>query len=287
VSLEIKRVSYTYSPGTPFERQALQDINVSFQRGEFTGIIGHTGSGKSTLIQHLNGLIAPTEGHVFIDTINIHDKTAEARQAKRRVGMVFQYPEHQLFEETVYADIAFGPRNAGLDEQEIEQRVRYGLDFVGLDYNQFKDRSPFSLSGGQMRRVAIAGVIALKPDYLILDEPTAGLDPQGRDEILAQIQRLHKKTGVTVLLISHNMEEIVRLAQRIVVMHRGRIVLDGAPKALFKNSALQLEQAGIRAPEITRLMQELVKRGKPVNEDVLTLEEAEREIILWAGRKCK
>lgn len=284
MSLELTGVSYIYSPGTPYQRQALHDINVKFMPGEFIGIIGHTGSGKSTLVQHLNGLLPPTAGQVRIESIDISDKTIEARRARKKVGMVFQYPEHQLFEETVYADIAFGPRNAGLDAKEIEERVRYGMRFAGLDYDAFKDRSPFSLSGGQMRRAAIAGVIALQPAYLILDEPTAGLDPRGRDEILGQIHHLHQKTGITVVLVSHNMEDIVRLAKRIVIMHCGTIHLDGNPKDIFAQDPAFLEQAGIRLPEISRLMWDLANKGKPVKTSALTIKEAIAEIKPWARR---
>jgi energy-coupling factor transport system ATP-binding protein len=283
MSIELSGVSFTYSPGTPYERQALRNINIRFCQGEFTGVIGHTGSGKSTLIQHLNGLVKPTTGQVYVDGIDINARSVEAGQAKRRVGMVFQYPEHQLFEETVFADVAYGPRNSGLDDAQVEERVQYGLRFAGLDYHEFKDRSPFSLSGGQMRRVAIAGVIALKPDFLVLDEPTAGLDPQARDEILAQFHRLHVETGVTVLLVSHNVEDVVRLAKRIVIMQEGTILLDGSPHSVFNHDPKVLEQAGIRAPEMKRLMLGLAKRGKPVRTNTLTVAEALSEILAWRG----
>lgn len=286
MSIEVKDVSFVYSVGTPYERQALRNINVAFSKGEFCGILGHTGSGKSTLIQHLNGLIKPTAGQVHIDGVDINSRTAEAKQKKRRIGMVFQYPEHQLFEETVFADIAYGPRNRGLDAEQIEERVRYGLRFVGLDYSEYKDRSPFSLSGGQMRRVAIAGVIALKPDYLVLDEPTAGLDPQARDEILEQFRRLHVETGVTILLVSHNVEDVVRFAKRIIVMQEGSILLDGSPHSVFNHDKeLLLQQAGMRLPEMARLMAELAGRGKPVRTNILTVEEALEEILVWSGGK--
>lgn len=285
MSLELDGVSYNYSDGAAYARQALCNVSVSFAPGEFIGIIGHTGSGKSTLIQHLNGLLVPTVGTARIDGIDISQKTLEAKQARRKVGMVFQYPEHQLFEETVYADIAFGPRNAGVDPEKIEERVRYGMRFARLDYNEFKDRSPFSLSGGQMRRAAIAGVIALQPAYLILDEPTAGLDPRGRDEILGEIDQLHRETGITVVLVSHNMEEVVRFAKRILVMHEGSILLEGSPHQIFGQDMTLLEQAGICLPEITRLMRELAGKGKPVKTNVLTIKEAIAEIKPWAGRK--
>jgi len=283
MSIELSDVSFTYSPGTPYERKALQNINIKFFQGEFTAVIGHTGSGKSTLIQHLSGLVNPTMGQVYVDGININARSVDAKQVKRRIGMVFQYPEDQLFEETVFADVAFGPRNHSLNNAQVEERVRYGLSFVGLDYHEYKDRSPFSLSGGQMRRVAIAGVIALKPDYLVLDEPTAGLDPQARNEILAQFYRLHVETGVTVVMVSHNIEEVVRLAKRIVIMQEGTILLDGSPRSVFKHDSKVLERAGIRSPEVTRLMMELAKRGKPVRTDILTVEEAMTEILAWRG----
>jgi energy-coupling factor transport system ATP-binding protein len=252
--------------------------------GEVIGLIGHTGSGKSTLIQHLNGLLTPTTGQVFVEGTDINKKSPDAKLARRKIGMVFQYPEHQLFEETVYADIAFGPHNTGIDGEEIEERVRYGMSFAGLDYEELKDRSPFSLSGGQMRRVAIAGVIALQPDYLILDEPTAGLDPRGRDEILGQIYRLHQDTGITVVLVSHNMEEILRFAKRILLMSEGAILIDGTPQDILALDPELLEQTGIRLPELTRLMRKLAERGKPVKNSALTVNEALAEIKPWARR---
>lgn len=284
MSLELVDVSYTYSPGTPYARQALRNINVRFMPGEVIGLIGHTGSGKSTLIQHLNGLLTPTTGQVFVEGTDINKKSPDAKLARRKIGMVFQYPEHQLFEETVYADIAFGPHNTGIDGEEIEERVRYGMSFAGLDYEELKDRSPFSLSGGQMRRVAIAGVIALQPDYLILDEPTAGLDPRGRDEILGQIYRLHQDTGITVVLVSHNMEEILRFAKRILLMSEGAILIDGTPQDILALDPELLEQTGIRLPELTRLMRKLAERGKPVKNSALTVNEALAEIKPWARR---
>jgi len=282
MSLALAGVSYTYRPDTPYERLALKNINLKIMPGEFVGIIGHTGSGKSTLVQHLSGLLTPTEGRIFIDGVDIGGNTPEAKGARRKVGMVFQYPEHQLFEETVYADVAFGPRNAGADQDEVEARVRYAMCFAGLNYEEFKDRSPFSLSGGQMRRAAIAGVIALQPSYLILDEPTAGLDPHGRDEILAGIQRLYREGGLTVVLVSHNMAEVVRLAKRIIVLHEGEIFFDGPPRAVFAQDRQFLAQAGIRLPAISQLMRELASKGKPVKTNVLTVDEAVKEIVPWA-----
>jgi energy-coupling factor transport system ATP-binding protein len=276
-------VGYTYMPGTPYERQALTDINLTIERGEFVGIIGHTGSGKSTLVQHLNGLLKPTAGQVTVDDTDLHGKGPETRQARLRVGMVFQYPEHQLFEETVAADIAFGPRNLGLTEEEIERRVHKAMQFAGLDFEKFAGRSPFQLSGGQMRRVAIAGVVALEPEYLILDEPSAGLDPRGRDAIFGEIRELHKNTGNTVILVTHNMEEVARLATRLIVMDHGRIVLDGKPADIFRTGREQLKAAGVDVPHVTILLSCLRQNGLDVDETVLTLDDA-ADTIYQAAR---
>lgn len=284
MSLVLDDVSYRYNADMPSECQALSNIRLKLMPGEFVGIIGHTGSGKSTLVQHFNGLLTPTTGRVYVDGTDIGPKTPASKQARMRVGMVFQYPEHQLFEETVYDDVAFGPRNAGADPGEVEERVRFGMSFAGLEYAEFKDRSPFSLSGGQMRRAAIAGVIALQPAYLILDEPTAGLDPRGRDEILAGIKRLHEERQTTVILVSHNMEEIVRLAKRLIILQQGAIIFDGSPRAAFALDQKILEQAGIRLPMLPRLMRELAAKGKPVSTNVFTINEAIEEIIPWARR---
>ncbi len=278
-------VSYIYMKGTPYERTAIQRINLTIDRGEFVGIIGHTGSGKSTLVQHLNGLLKPVSGEVCIDGININAKTAEAKTARRKVGMVFQYPEHQLFEETVYADIAFGPRNYGLTELEVEQRVRKALAFVGLNYEEFAKRSPFQLSGGQMRRVAIAGVIALEPEYLVLDEPSAGLDPRGREEIFNQIIDLHKKTGVAVILVSHNMEDIARMANRLIVMNCGSVILEGAPREVFRHKGDILQSAGVDVPQITALFSKLQARGMAVDNSAITVEDAVNDILRAVRRQ--
>lgn len=286
MSIIFDNVTYTYMPGTPYQRTAIQNINLTINRGEFVGIIGHTGSGKSTLVQHMNGLIAPSSGQVTVDGIDLKQKNQEAREARRRVGMVFQYPEHQLFEETIYQDIAFGPKNMGLSEDQIESRIRRAMDFVGLDYETFKDRSPFNLSGGQMRRVAIAGVIALEPDYLALDEPAAGLDPCGRDEIFGQIVKLHQKTGITVILVSHNMEDIARFADRVLVMNNGQVSLDGSPKEIFSSGRETLREAGVDVPPITTLIEKLRAGGLAISNEALTPEAAAEEIYQAVrGRK--
>jgi len=280
----LKDVSYVYMPGTPYERTALKDICLTVAEGEFIGVIGHTGSGKSTLVQHMNGLLKPTRGVVEVDGVNLAAKGDAARLARRKVGMVFQYPEHQLFEETVFDDVAFGPRNLGLPADEVEERVRLALDFVGLDFSAFAKRSPFRLSGGQMRRVAIAGVVALNPDYLILDEPSAGLDPRGRDEIFSEVVRLHETTGVTVVLISHNMEEVARLVKRLVVMHDGAISLDGPPREIFRHGA-ELKAAGVDVPGVTALMERLARRGLDVDAAALTVDEAAASIAAAVRRR--
>mgnify|MGYP001780408998 FL=1 len=229
MAIVLDNITYTYGVGTPFEKTALHGVSLTVENGEFLGIIGHTGSGKSTFVQHLNGLLHPTTGTVTVNGVDISASTEEAKKMRHKVGMVFQYPEHQLFEETIAEDIAFGPKNLGLSADEVDERVREAMKFVGLDYDTYAERSPFHLSGGQMRRVAIAGVVAMNPDFLVLDEPSAGLDPFGREEIFEEIIRLHKEKGITVILVSHNMEDISRMASRLVVLDKGRIVLDGEP----------------------------------------------------------
>ncbi|MCX7779961.1 MAG: energy-coupling factor transporter ATPase [Negativicutes bacterium] len=286
MSIKLTNVSYTYMPGTPYERHALKNINLEIQRGEFVGIIGHTGSGKSTLVQHLNGLIKPTAGTVTVDGADLNAKGPEAKQARLKVGMVFQYPEHQLFEETIAADIAFGPKNLSLSADEIDRRVRQAMKFAGLDYDTYAGRSPFQLSGGQMRRVAIAGVVALEPDYLILDEPSAGLDPRGRDEIFGEIRELHKRTGTTVVLVTHNMEEVARLATRLIVMKRGEAILDGRPLDIFRASRAALLAAGVDVPLVTSLLGELKAHGLDVDETVLTPDKAAETIFDAARRRA-
>lgn len=276
--IKIENLNYIYNPGTPFEKMALKDINLDLSRGDFIGLIGHTGSGKSTLVQHLNGLIKPTSGKIIVDGIDITSKDTDLRKIRQKVGLVFQYPEHQLFEETVYKDIAFGPKNLELGEEEIETRVKKAMELVGLDYNSLKDRSPFELSGGQKRRVAIAGVLAMKPEVLVLDEPTAGLDPRGRDEVLGRIQGLYEEEGITIILVSHSMEDIARLVNRIVVMHEGKIAMEGSSKEVFKQ-AEKLEQMGLGIPQITTFMRQYKRKGNKVRDDIITVEEAKEEIL--------
>jgi len=284
MSIIIKNLTHIYMPNTPFESVALKDVNWEIEDGDFWGLIGHTGSGKSTLIQHLNGLLKPTSGDVIIDGERIGEKGTKLSNIRQKVGLVFQYPEHQLFEETVEKDVAFGPTNLGLSEREIKNRVKFALNLVGLSYDKVKDKSPFELSGGQMRRVAIAGVLAMKPRVLILDEPTAGLDPKGRDEILREIVKLKKSQGLTVILVSHSMEDIAKLVDKIAVMHQGRMKATGPTREIFKKHE-SLVKIGLGIPQITELMIALKKRGKNISSDILTVEEARAEIIKAVRRK--
>lgn len=284
MSLVLQNVSYRYMKNTPYEHQALTDINLTVREGEFVGIIGHTGSGKSTLLQHLNGLLLPETGHVLIDGVEIRNKnTPEVREAKQKVGLVFQYPENQLFGETIGEDIGFGPRNQGLSEEQVRERVAEAMQFVGLP-ESFRERSPLALSGGQMRRVAIAGIVALKPAYLVLDEPTAGLDPRGRDEIFRRIMSLHQKEGLTVILVSHNMDDVAKLADRIVILYQGRIKLDGTPREVFLHQRDKLQEAGLDVPRITALLEKLKEHGLAVSGEALSIQEAEQEILKGLGR---
>lgn len=285
MSICVKNVNYIYGKGSPFEKKALENINLTIEAGEFVGIIGHTGSGKSTLIQHLNGLIHPTSGTVTIDGVDLAAKSKEAVKKRHSVGMVFQYPEHQLFEETVAKDIAFGPKNLGCDEEETEKRVKSAMKFAGLDYDAFAGRSPFRLSGGQQRRVAIAGVIAMHPDFLILDEPSAGLDPIGRREIFARIQSWYQKGVFSVILVSHNMDDIARLATRLLVMHKGHLVLDGKPMDIFLHHRKELQECGVDAPPLTQTLLYLKEKGIPVPEDAKTTEEAVTRMYDMLGGK--
>jgi energy-coupling factor transport system ATP-binding protein len=273
MSIKLDQVTYTYGVGSPFERTALHETSVEIHEGEFVGIIGHTGSGKSTFVQLLNGLIHPTQGVVTVDGTDISKKTKEVMAIRHKVGMVFQYPEYQLFEETIAKDIAFGPRNFGLSEDEIEERVREAMEFVGLDYDTYADRSPFRLSGGQMRRVAIAGVIAIHPKYLILDEPSAGLDPVGRREIFSEIQRWHKEKNITVILVSHNMEDISQMATRLLVLSHGNIVLDGEPLDIFSHRQQTLHDAGVSVPPVTEVLQYLQSKGFDISDRVHSVDE--------------
>ena len=273
MSIKLDQVTYTYGVGSPFERTALHETSVEIHEGEFVGIIGHTGSGKSTFVQLLNGLIHPTRGVVTVDGTDISKKTKEVMAIRHKVGMVFQYPEYQLFEETIAKDIAFGPRNFGLSEDEIEERVLEAMEFVGLDYDTYADRSPFRLSGGQMRRVAIAGVIAIHPKYLILDEPSAGLDPVGRREIFSEIQRWHKEKNITVILVSHNMEDISQMATRLLVLSHGNIVLDGEPLDIFSHRQQTLHDAGVSVPPVTEVLQYLQSKGFDISDRVHSVDE--------------
>ena len=273
MSIKLDQVTYTYGVGSPFERTALHETSVEIHEGEFVGIIGHTGSGKSTFVQLLNGLIHPTRGVVTVDGTDISKKTKEVMAIRHKVGMVFQYPEYQLFEETIAKDIAFGPRNFGLSEDEIEERVREAMEFVGLDYDTYADRSPFRLSGGQMRRVAIAGVIAIHPKYLILDEPSAGLDPVGRREIFSEIQRWHREKNITVILVSHNMEDISQMATRLLVLSHGNIVLDGEPLDIFSHRQQTLHDAGVSVPPVTEVLQYLQSKGFDISDRVHSVDE--------------
>lgn len=288
MSICIENVSCVYSKGSPFEKVALENITLTIEKGEFIGIIGHTGSGKSTLIQHLNGLIHPTSGKVTIDGVDLAAKTKAAVAKRHSVGMVFQYPEHQLFEETVAKDIAFGPKNLGCSEEETEKRVKSAMKFAGLDYDTFGGRSPFRLSGGQQRRVAIAGVIAMHPDFLILDEPSAGLDPIGRREIFSRIQSWYQKGVFSVILVSHNMDDIARLATRLLVMHKGHLVMDGKPMDIFLHHRRELQECGVDAPPLTQTLLYLKEKGIPVPEDAKTVEEAVDRMsqMLGGGKSC-
>lgn len=285
MSIELSGVSYVYLPGTPYEHTAVQNIDLTVEAGECVAIIGHTGSGKSTLLQLMQGLLTPTAGRVTVDGAPVTGRGEAVRRARQQVGLVFQYPEYQLFEETVYDDIAFGPRNQGLDDATVDQRVREAMAQVGLDEAAVRDRSPFSLSGGQMRRVAIAGVLALHPRYLVLDEPTAGLDPRGREEILRRLAELHHQ-GLAVVLVSHSMDDVARLAQRVVVLHHGRIVLCGPPAVVFRPERPELRQAGVDIPHITALLAKMRAHGLAVSGRAFTVAAAERE-ILAALREAK
>lgn len=280
MSIKIENLTYVYNPNSPFETKALDNINIEIKSGEFIGLIGHTGSGKSTLTQHLNGLIKPTSGKIIINGTDITLKDVKLSDIRRKVGLVFQYPEHQLFEETVYKDIAFGPQNLGLSENEIEERVKEAMELVKLPFHELKDRSPFELSGGQRRRVAIAGVFAMKPEVLILDEPTAGLDPRTRDEILEEIKTMHDRYKSTVILVSHSMEDVAKLVERIIVMHRGSIALSGAPREVFKEVET-LESIGLAVPQISYLVKALKTKGINLREDIFSVEEAKEEILKW------
>ncbi len=274
MSIILQDVTYTYMPGTPFERTAIENVSIEIPSGKITAIAGHTGSGKSTLIQHLSGLLKPSNGKVLVDDVDINIKNNnESKMARRQVGMVFQYPEQQLFEETVEADIAFGPRNLGLTEEEISVRVKEAMEFVNLDYDTYAKRSPFQLSGGQMRRVAIAGIIAMHPKYLVLDEPVAGLDPRSKEELLKRIRKLHEKKGITIVFISHNMEDIANMADKVIIMNQGKILLEGSPKEVFDMSqADDILLAGLLPPKTAIILDELNRGGLKVDTSAYTVE---------------
>lgn len=286
MSIKVDHISYTYMPGTSLEKKALDDVSFTLEKGEFVALIGHTGSGKSTLAEHLNGLLHPTTGKVLVDGVDLSGKGPEAKQARNQVGMVFQYPEHQLFAETIYEDIAFGPRNQGKTESEVEEAVRSAMAFVDLDYEEFASRSPFQLSGGQMRRVAIAGVIAMEPAYLIMDEPSAGLDPVSRDNIFNQLMKIFKERHMGVLLITHSMEEAAQYAQRLLVMSDSRLHLDGPARELFTHNRDTLEKLSVDVPESVKLAEELRNAGVPIEGTPLTKAELIRAIDQAKGWKA-
>ena len=276
MSIKLEHVGYVYSQGTAYEKHALKDVNLEIGDGQFIGVIGHTGSGKSTMIQHLNGLLKATEGTVYVNGENIYADGYDLKSLRTKVGLVFQYPEHHLFEVDVISDVCFGPKNQGCSQEECLERAREALQLVGLPEKYYKE-SPFDLSGGQKRRVAIAGVLAMKPEVLVLDEPTAGLDPKGRDEILDQILLLKKELHMTVILVSHSMEDVAKYVERIIVMDKGKVMLDGSPKEVFSHYK-ELEQVGLAAPQVTYIMHELAAHGLPVRTDATTVEEAADEI---------
>ncbi|MBM7869632.1 energy-coupling factor transport system ATP-binding protein [Clostridium pascui] len=276
--IKIENLTHIYMKGTPFEKVALDNVSIEINNGEFIALIGHTGSGKSTLIQHINGLLKPSSGNIVVDDVNITAKGVKLSDIRKRVGLVFQYPEYQLFEETIEKDIAFGPKNLGLNDEEVVKRVKRAMNIVGLDYETYKDKSPFELSGGQKRRVAIAGVVAMEPKVLILDEPTAGLDPKGRDDILGNIKELHNEYNMTIILVSHSMEDVAKLATRILVMDKGKCILNGTPSKIFKEINT-LESVGLGVPQVTYLVQRLREKGFDISEDVFTVEQAKTEIL--------
>lgn len=282
--IRAENIKYVYSEGTPFRTLALDGINVRIDRGEFVGLIGHTGSGKSTLIQLFNGLEPATEGKVEVDGTQVGEDKKKLKLIRQKVGLVFQYPEYQLFEETVEKDVAFGPINLGLTREETDHRVIEALELVGFNYKKIKDASPFELSGGQKRRVAIAGVLAMKPDYLILDEPTAGLDPAGRNEILGQVKKLHEVSEVSVILVSHSMEDIAKLVDRVIVLYRGKVHMQGTPKDIY-SKADELERIGLGIPQIASIVRDLRNRGFNIKQDILTVEEAKEEILKEVRRR--
>lgn len=282
----IEHLNYVYMSGGPYETHALDDVSLTIEDGEFVGLIGHTGSGKSTLVQHLNGLLLPTSGTITVDGLNIADKATDRRAIRRKVGLVFQYPENQLFEETVEKDIAFGPKNLGLDDAEIDRRVKGAMRKVALDYDALHERSVFELSGGQMRRVAIAGVLAMEPRTLVLDEPCAGLDPRGREEILGLIRDLHRDTGATIVMVSHSMDDVASLAERVIVMNHGRVAMDGTPREVFSRGA-ELRAIGLDVPQAVLLADKLRERGFDVPQGVYRVEEIKAVIEGIVGKGAR
>ena len=286
MSIEIRNLTHCYSEGSALRTVALDDISMTIEDGEFLGIIGHTGSGKSTLVQHLNGLLKPTSGQVLVDGEDLNGEHVNRRALRQRIGLVFQYPEYQLFEETVAKDIAFGPKNQGLSKEEIDQRVRYAMDCVHLDYDKYSNQSPFELSGGQMRRVAIAGVLAMKPSVLILDEPTAGLDPRGRDRILTMLEELHAGGNVTIVMVSHSMDDMARLATRLIVMAEGKILATGTPREIFAQADMMVS-AGLDVPAAARLCRALRDRGYDLPADLYRPEELKEHLLrIWKAAKA-
>ena len=283
MSIRLEHINYVYSPGTAYEKQALKDISLEIRQGEFVGIIGHTGSGKSTLIQHFNGLIKAGSGALYFDGKNIYDEGYNMKELRNQVGLVFQYPENQLFEETVAKDIAFGPKNLGLDEAEIDRRVRTAMRRVALDYDKLSQRSVFELSGGQMRRVAIAGVLAMEPQTLVLDEPCAGLDPKGREEILGLISDLHRESGATIVMVSHSMDDVAALAERVIVMNHGKVAMDGAPREVFSRGE-ELRAIGLDVPQAVELAQKLREKGFDVPEGIYKIEEVRAAVDAIVGK---
>lgn len=283
MSIVIEHLNYVYMQGGPYETKALDDVSLTIHDGEFVGLIGHTGSGKSTLVQHLNGLILPTSGQITVDGMDLADKNTDKRAIRRRVGLVFQYPENQLFEETVAKDIAFGPKNLGLDEAEIDRRVRTAMRRVALDYDKLSQRSVFELSGGQMRRVAIAGVLAMEPQTLVLDEPCAGLDPKGREEILGLISDLHRESGATIVMVSHSMDDVAALAERVIVMNHGKVTMDGAPREVFSRGE-ELRAIGLDVPQAVELAQKLREKGFDVPEGIYKIEEVRAAVEAIVGK---
>ena len=285
--IEVVHLTHCYSEGSALRTVALNDVSFRIEDGEFIGIIGHTGSGKSTLVQHLNGLLRPTSGQVLIDGEDLNGEHVNRRALRQRIGLVFQYPEYQLFEETVAKDIAFGPKNQGLSAEQIAERVRYAMDCVHLDYDKYAERSPFELSGGQMRRVAIAGVLAMKPSVLILDEPTAGLDPRGRDKILTMLEELHAREHVTILMVSHSMDDMARLATRLIVMSDGKIAAEGTPREIFAQEAM-MTSIGLDVPDAARLCARLRAKGYDLPADLFRPEELKEQLLrLWKeGSAC-